>query len=127
MVTESKVNFITIKPHERMAEPTAIFNILRVGEEDTTEYYPIVSNFYDAASWLGIGNLKDLTSNSVPPQALQNHMVNKIEYGGGIYWLSEFNNDSVKYSTIGNTKYITISTTDDWNTYTVTRSDGSIN
>lgn len=124
---ESKGNFIMISPHERMNDaPIAIFYIDGVSEEDRTEYYPIMSNFYDTASWSGTGNLRDITNNSVPPQALQGYMVNKIIYNGIIYWLSNVDDDRLIYHAIGDTSYITISTTDNWNTYTVTRSDSNI-
>ncbi len=127
MASQSKGNFITISPHKRIADPIAIFNIVGIGEENTTEYYPIMSNFYDTALWFGVSNtLSDVSGDPIPSQALEYSMVNKIKYNGTIYWLSVVNNDSLIYRTIGNSAdYITISTTDDWNTYTVTVSDGN--
>lgn len=122
MDSQLKGNFIMISPHEKIAEPIAIFNIVGIGEEYTTEYYPIMSNFYDTASWFGVSNtLNDISGDPLPSQVLQYNMVNKINYNGTIYWLSVVNNDSLIYRTIGNSAYyITISTTDDWDTYTVT-------
>lgn len=122
MASESKGNFIMISPHERMNDaPIAIFYIDGVSEEDRTEYYPIMSNYYDTVLWSGTGNLRDINNNSVPPQALQDYMVSRIEYGGIIYWMSNVNDGSLKYCDIesGGTDRITISTTDNWNTYTV--------
>ena len=128
MGSQSKGNFIMISPHEKIAEPIAIFNIVGIGEEYTTEYYPIKSNFYDIALWLGDSNILMGTNNvQIPPLALKYKIVNRIEYNGLIYWLSVVNNDSLIYRTIGNSAdYITISTTDNWNnTYTVVFSGGA--
>lgn len=125
MAIKNTGNFIMISPDASMQGspfPIATFNISGINEEDTTEYYPIMSNFYDTALWLGTGTLKDANNNTVPPQALQyKTMVNKISYNGTIYWLSNIGGTSLIYRAIENsTNYITISTTDDWNTYTVT-------
>lgn len=125
MASESKGNFIMISPHEIMGNgtyPIAVFNISGINEEDRKEYYPIMSNFYDTALCLGNGNtLMDINHNPVPPQVLQYRRVNKIMYNGLIYWLSNVNDGKLKYRTIeNNMNYITISTTDDWNTYTIT-------
>lgn len=129
MDLQQKGNFIMISPDVSMRSssfPVATFNILGINEEDTTEYYPIVSNFYDTALWFGTGTLEDINGNQIPPQALYYNMVNKINYDGTtIYWLSKINTDSLIYRAIeNNTYYITISTTDNWNTYTVTYTDG---
>lgn len=126
MASESKGNFIKIGPHERMNDdPIAIFYIDVVSEEGTTKYYPIVSNFYDTVSCFGSGTLMDFVRDPVPPQPLQGYMVNKIIYSGTVYWLSNVNDDRLIYHAIGDTSYITISTTDNWNTYTVTYTGGS--
>lgn len=124
MATKKTGNFIMISPHESMqnsGSPIAIFRIKKVDEEDTTACYPIMSNFYDTVVYSGNGTtLKDLNSDSVPPQALQYKLVNKIVHNHTAYWLSNVGIDSLKYRAIENSaKYITISTTDDWNTYTV--------
>lgn len=123
MASKSKGNFIKISPHERMNyAPIAIFNITGVSEEDTTEYYPIMSNFYDTVIYRSNGTITDVNKDSVPPQALGGLMVNKITNGAIMYWLSDINDNSLIYRSIGNSaKYITISTTDDWNTYTVNK------
>lgn len=131
MAIKNTGNFIKISPDASMQGspfPIATFNISGINEEDTTEYYPIMSNFYDTALWLGTGTLRDANNNTVPPQALQGYMVNKIIYSVTVYWLSTVNNASLIYRAIENSdeNYITISTTDDWNTYTVTASNGGI-
>lgn len=130
MDLKSTGNFIMIRPYEGMKNdisPIAIFNIVGINGDGTTEYYPIMSNFYDTALWFdGDDTLMDINDNNpVPPQVLQNHMVNKIEYNGTIYWLSMINGDSQKYRAIENSAdYITISSTDNWNTYTVMSGGG---
>ncbi len=120
MASQSKGNFIAIKPTEIMDDPIAIFSIVGISEFSTTEYYPIMSNFYDTASWSGVSNtLSDFFGNSVPSQALLYNMVNKIRYNGIIYWLSNINDGSLIYRNIEDGA-LTISTTDNYNTYTVT-------
>lgn len=125
MASESKGSFIIIRPDDVMKNntfPIAVLNISGINEEDTMEYYPIMSNFYDTVVYSGNGTttLKDLNNNSVPPQALQYNLVNKIAYNGTIYWLSNVGGSHLKYCAIKNsTNYITISTSDAWNTYTV--------
>ena len=127
---QSKGNFIIISPNESIQKdisfPIATFNILGVGEEDTTEYYPIMSNFYDTVYCLGTGTtLYDVNGDTVPSQTLpyimENKMVNKIISGITVYWLSKANDDSLIYIDIETGAKITISTTDNWNTYTVNK------
>ncbi len=130
MALISKGNFIMIRPYRGMKNdisPVALFNIVGVNGDHTTEYYPIMSNFYNTALWYdGDDTLVDINDDAtVPPQALQHFMVNKIMYDGLIYWLSNVNDGKLKYRTIeNNMNYITISTTDDWNTYTVAFTGG---
>lgn len=129
MGSKSKGNFIMISPDAIMQDGSssvAVFNISGINEEDTTEYYPIMSNFYNTALWFGTGTLEDTNGNKIPPQALYYNMVNKINYNGDIYWLSKSNDTSLKYCDIESSgaDYITISTTDNWNTYTVVSGGG---
>ena len=101
MASESKGSFIIIRPDDVMKNntfPIAVLNISGINEEDTMEYYPIMSNFYDTVVYSGNGTttLKDLNNNSVPPQALQYNLVNKIAYNGTIYWLSNVGGSHLK-------------------------------
>ena len=130
MAIKNTGNFIVIRADESMQTsgfPIATFNISGINEEDTMEYYPIMSNFYDTGSLDGTGStLMDVNYETVPSKALSYNSVNKINYNGTIYWLSIINADNLIYRTLENsTSHITISTTDDWNTYTVTVSDGN--
>lgn len=127
MDSQLKGNFIMISPHEKIAEPIAIFNIVGIGEEYTTEYYPIMSNFYDTALWRDTSiTLMDISNSSVPPQALQYYMVNKIVYNNTVYWLSDINDNSFTYRSIKDptTVYLKVVGKDNWATYTITPYSG---